>query len=143
LKTKKTRRPCSSCPPREQWTQLGHPAGPKARAPRVFLSHSNGAESHKRPLPRVAALVLLHPPKPPPRPAGGSHCLGNHHLGRGAGWWVGDRGHRKGQLCVLGSPSALHTKKPRTGGGTHRGGGEQPADPIYFCESPLIHTWGY
>jgi hypothetical protein len=25
--------------------------------------------------PRVAALVQLHPPKPPPRPAGGSHCL--------------------------------------------------------------------
>jgi hypothetical protein len=30
--------------------------------------------------PRVAALVRLRPPKPPPRPAGGSHCLG-YHLG--------------------------------------------------------------
>ena len=34
--------------------------------------------------PRVAALVQLHPPKPPPRPAGGSHCLG-YHLGRAGG----------------------------------------------------------
>jgi hypothetical protein len=24
----------------------------------------------------LAALVQLHPPKPPPRPAGGSQCLG-------------------------------------------------------------------
>jgi hypothetical protein len=29
---------------------------------------------------------------------------------------VGDRDHRKGQLRVLGSPSARHTKEPRTGG---------------------------
>ena len=34
--------------------------------------------------PRVAALVQRHPPKPPPRPAGGSHCLG-YHLGRAGG----------------------------------------------------------
>jgi hypothetical protein len=33
---------------------------------------------------RVAALVQLHPPKPPPRPTGGSHCLG-YHLGRTGG----------------------------------------------------------
>jgi hypothetical protein len=37
--------------------------------------------------PRVVALVQLHPPKPPPRPPDGSHCLG-YHLGPGAGWWV-------------------------------------------------------
>ena len=52
--------------------------------------------------PRVVALVQLHPPKPPPRPPGGSHCLGYHIWGG----LVGDRGHRKrkrkGQLpnCV-------------------------------------------
>jgi hypothetical protein len=34
--------------------------------------------------PRVAALVQLHPLNPPPRPAGGSHCLG-YHLGRAGG----------------------------------------------------------
>jgi hypothetical protein len=33
-----------------------------------------------------------------------------------AGGLVGDRGHRKGQLRVLGSSSALRTKEPRTGG---------------------------
>jgi hypothetical protein len=37
-------------------------------------------------------------------------------LGITWGGLVGDRGHRKGQLRVLGSPSALHTKEPRTGG---------------------------
>jgi hypothetical protein len=31
---------------------------------------------------------------------------------------VGDRGHRKGQLRVVGSPSVLHTKEPRAGGDT-------------------------
>jgi hypothetical protein len=93
----------------------------------------------------VRALVQLHPPKPPPRPAGGSHCLGCH-LGRAGGWiafeqkgrdyllWgcfrsgfassstpagclLPGRGHRKGQLRVLlGSPSALSPEKPRTRG---------------------------
>jgi hypothetical protein len=38
---------------------------------------------------------------------------------------VGGRDHRKGQLRVLGSPSALRTKEPRTGGPPPRppGGG--------------------
>jgi hypothetical protein len=49
---------------------------------------------------------------------------------------VGDRGHRKGQLRVLGSPSARHTKEPRTGGPP--GGGGESADPIFFCESPFV-----
>jgi hypothetical protein len=61
------------------------------------------------------------------------------------GGLVGDRGHRKGQLRVLGSPSARHaprathhTKAPRTPGPEgHRGGGES-ADPIFFCESPFV-----
>jgi hypothetical protein len=37
-------------------------------------------------------------------------------LGITWGGLVGGRGHRKGQLCVLGSPSALRTREPRTGG---------------------------
>jgi hypothetical protein len=47
---------------------------------------------------------------------------------------VGDRGHRKGQLRVLGSPSALRTKEPRTGGAP--GGGGESTDPI-FLRKPL------
>jgi hypothetical protein len=53
---------------------------------------------------------------------------------------VGGRGHRKGQLRALGSPSALSTKEPRTGGPPARGRGS--ADPFLFCESPLIHASG-
>jgi hypothetical protein len=76
--------------------------------------------------------VQLHPPKPPP--VGGSHCLGYHLAG--ASWWVGGRGHRKGQLRVLGSPSALRTKEPRTRGAP--GGG---VDPIFF-RKPLGYHLG-
>jgi hypothetical protein len=42
---------------------------------------------------------------------------------------VGDRGHRKGQLRVLGSPSARHTKEPRTGGAP---GGRGVRGPYFF-----------
>jgi hypothetical protein len=59
-------------------------------------------------------------------------------LGITWGGLVGGRGHRKGQLRVLGSPSALHTKEPRTGGAAG-----SPRTRHFFCESPLIHTWGY
>jgi hypothetical protein len=62
--------------------------------------------------PRVAALVQLHPPPQNHRPGqlAAHTALG---ISPGAGWWVtGDRGHRKGQLRVLGSPSALRTKGP-------------------------------
>jgi hypothetical protein len=58
----------------------------------------------------------------------------------GWGGLVGDRGHRKGegQLRVLSSPSALHTKEPRTGGPP--GGAGSPRARFVFCESesPLI-----
>jgi hypothetical protein len=46
---------------------------------------------------------------------------------------VGDRGHRKGQLRVLGSPSALHTKEPRTGGSP---GGRGVRGPVFFLRKP-------
>jgi hypothetical protein len=82
----------------------------RAWAPRVLLSKPLELKKRRSArCPRVAALVQLHPPKPPPRPAGGSHCLGH---GITWGGLVGDRGHRKGQLRVLGSPSARHTKEP-------------------------------
>jgi hypothetical protein len=50
---------------------------------------------------------------------------------------VGDRDHREGQLRVLGSPSARHTKEPRTGGppGGRAGGGS--AGPIFFLRKSL------
>jgi hypothetical protein len=52
----------------------------------------------------------------------------------GAGWW-GDRGrHRKGQLRVLGSPSALRTKEPRTGGPP---GGRGVRGPDFFWRKSL------
>jgi hypothetical protein len=62
------------------------------------------------------------------------------HIALGITWGglVGDRGHRKSQLRVLGSPSALHTKEPRTGGPP--GGAGSPRVRFLFCESPLIHT---
>jgi hypothetical protein len=53
---------------------------------------------------------------------------------------VGDRGHRKGQLRVLGSPSARHTstKEPRTGGPP----GGRGADPIFFAKVPSYISEG-
>jgi hypothetical protein len=61
------------------------------------------------------------------------------HIALGITWCglVGGRGHRKGQLRVLGSPSALRTKEPRTGGPP--GGAGSPRARFFFCESPLIH----
>jgi hypothetical protein len=82
-------------PPREQAAWRGQPgqavgyrARPRAWAPRVFLRQSNGRWKKRR-----STLcrewrrwaVQRHPPKPPPRRAGGSHCLG-YHLGRAGGW---------------------------------------------------------
>jgi hypothetical protein len=53
-----------------------------------------------------------------------------------AGCWgglVGDRGHRKGQLRVLGSPSARRTKGPRTGGPP--GGARSPRTDFFLRKS--------
>jgi hypothetical protein len=44
------------------------------------------------------------------------------------------RSHRKGQLRVLGSPSTLHTKEPRTGGPP---GGRGVRGPDLFLRKPL------
>jgi hypothetical protein len=78
----------------------------------------------------VVALVQLHPPKTT-APASGQLAA---HIALGITWGglVGDRGHRKGQLRVLGSPSARHTntKEPRTGGPP--GGGRGARGPDFF-----------
>jgi hypothetical protein len=60
------------------------------------------------------------------------------HIALGVTWGglVGDRGHRKGQLRVLGSPSARRTKEPMAGGG---GRGLGVRGPDFFGERPLIH----
>jgi hypothetical protein len=53
---------------------------------------------------------------------------------------VGDRGHRKGQLRVLGSPSARHTKEPRTGGPP--GGAGNPRTRFFFAKVPSYISEG-
>jgi hypothetical protein len=55
-------------------------------------------------------------------------------MGTTWGGLAGDRGHRKGQLRVLGSPSARHTKEPRTGGPP---GGRGVRGPDFFSRKSL------
>jgi hypothetical protein len=105
---------------------------------RVFLRPRHSAElkerrSAERPLPAnggagAAPPPKTHEPKPPPRPAGGSHCLG-YPLAPGAGWWVaGATGRANGQLRVLGSPQSFRAaphstlRGPDTDTGTGTGG---------------------
>jgi hypothetical protein len=47
---------------------------------------------------------------------------------------VGGSAHRKGQLRVVGSPSELHTKEPRTGGPP---GGRRVRGSYFFLRNPL------
>jgi hypothetical protein len=54
-------------------------------------------------------------------------------LGITWGGLVSDRGHLKGQLRVLGSPSARHTKEPRTGGAP--GGAGSPRTRFFLRKS--------
>jgi hypothetical protein len=56
-------------------------------------------------------------------------CLG-YPLGRAGGWWVAAPPGRANSGAI-GSPSALRTKKPRTGGAGGRGGSES-TDPVFF-----------
>jgi hypothetical protein len=77
-------------PPRISGANSAIPARPSGAAPEGLgtARFTKALELKKRRsarCPRVAALVQLHPPKPPPRPAGGSHCL-VYHLGRAGGW---------------------------------------------------------
>jgi hypothetical protein len=75
----------------------------------------------------VAALVQLNP-------SGHHHGQLAAHIALGITWGglVGDRrGHREGQLRVLGSPSAL--LRASTGQGGHRGEGEEGVREPGFC----------
>jgi hypothetical protein len=56
-------------------------------------------------------------------------------LGITWGGLVGGRGHRKGQLRVLGRPSARHTKEPRTGG-PPGGGAGSPRTRFFLAKAP-------
>jgi hypothetical protein len=108
--------------------------------------------------------VQLHPPmppptmdhRPPPRPAGGSHC---RMLALGITWGglvvgvavTGATGRANFELRVLGSPPRTPAWECRTGGG---GGGARRAaalpgytfvslargdtPDLFYCESPLI-----
>jgi hypothetical protein len=142
LKTKKDARRSNGFPPPGPPGNRGRSSAIPATAPEGL-----GTARFPKPLemkkrrsarcPRVAALVQRHPPKPPPRPAGGSHCAA---LGITWGGLVGDRGHRKGQLRVLGSPSARHTKEPRTGGPP--GGAGSPRTRFVFAKVPSYISEG-
>jgi hypothetical protein len=61
-------------------------------------------------------------------------------LGITWGGLAGGRGHREGQLRVLGSPSALHTKEPRTGGPPGRRA--EVRGPDFFLRKPLGYHLG-
>jgi hypothetical protein len=52
------------------------------------------------------------------------------------GGLVGDRGHRKGQLRVLGAAALPRSQLRNPGPGGHRGGGES-ADPVLFLRKSL------
>jgi hypothetical protein len=85
-------------------------------------------EAQKCPLPRVAEALVKLPSK-------------NTLPWVSPGTWGGlvdGRGHRKGQqLRVLGSPSALRTKKPRTGGPLAGWGQWEARGPdFFFAKAP-------
>jgi hypothetical protein len=110
---------------------------------RAFSFATRIEEAQKRPLPASGAGTGAAPP--PPHPPTPNHRPGQlvAHIALHITWGglVGGRGHRKGQLRVLGSPSTLHTKQGTQPG--HPGGapgGRGVRGPDCFGESPLIHT---
>jgi hypothetical protein len=88
-------------------------------------------EAQERPLPASGGAGEAPPPQ--------NHRPGQlaAHIALGATWGglVGCRGRQKGQLRVLGSPSALRTKEP-TGPGGNRGG-RGVRGPDFFLRKPL------
>jgi hypothetical protein len=126
----------SSCPPGNRGANPATPArhsAPGAEDPGT-ARFTKALELKKRRsarCPRVAALVQLHPPKTTAPASWRLTCIA---LGITWGGLVGDRGHRKGQLRVLGSPSARHTKEPRTGGAP---GGRGVRGPDFFWRKSL------
>jgi hypothetical protein len=107
--------------------------------------------------PRVVARAgraAAPPPKPPPRPAAGRLMLPWVSPHQRISGLVGGRGHRKGQLRVLGSPSALRTKlslrtkEPTrtglTGGAPGRGRGVRgPRARFVLAKAPWCIPGGY
>jgi hypothetical protein len=134
----------SSCPPRDRSARSASAIPAKPSAPGAdglgtarFTKPLELKERRSARCPRVAALVQLHPP-PPTAPAISRLTL--PWLGTTWGGLVGDRGHRKGQLRVLGSPSARHTKEPRTGGPP--GGARSPRTRFFFAKVPSYISEG-
>jgi hypothetical protein len=137
-----------SWPSREQGTYEAQPSRPGVReqlprawAPRVFLRHSNcrsaGAPSAAREWRRWCN-------SPPPNHHRPGQLAAHIALGITWGGLVGDRGQGPPAIArarVLGSPSALRTKKPtQDRGGTGRAGARGARTRFLFCESPLICT---
>jgi hypothetical protein len=101
-------------PPGNSGANLGTPARPSGPGPEGLgtARFTKALELKKRRsarCPRVVALVHSSTPQ--------NHRPGQlaAHIALGITWGgvVGGRGHRKGQLRVLGRPSALRTKKDR------------------------------
>jgi hypothetical protein len=98
-------------------------------------------EAQERPLPASGGAGAA----PPPKTTVPATCLAAHiALGTTWGGLVGDRGHRKGQLRVLGSPSARRTKEPRTGGrgATGGAGARGPRTRFFFAKVPSYISEG-
>jgi hypothetical protein len=126
----------SSCPPgpvRVAQPSRPGPGAQRAKAwarPRVLLSYSARIEEAQE-LPASGGAGAA-PPPPNHRPG---QLAAHIALGITWGGVVGDRGHRKGQLRVLGRPSALHTKEPWTGGAPGRRGVARGPD-FFFATVP-------
>jgi hypothetical protein len=109
---------------------------PRARRPghRAFFlaTRIEGAQEH--PLPASGGAGAAPSPKTT-APANWRLALPWVSPGWGGLVGVGGRGHRKGQLRVLGSPSAPHTKEPRTGGPP---GGRGVRGPDLFLRKSLV-----
>jgi hypothetical protein len=117
----------SAIPPGQAFRHSGGRPGPARFSSPLELKKRGSARC-----PRVAALVQLHPPKPSPRPAGGSHCLG-YHLGRAGGW----QGPPEWPIARARQPfRATHYALRNPGPGGHRGGGKS-ADPVFFLRKPI------
>jgi hypothetical protein len=107
-RAKKQRLSSSAAPPPPGKADVAQPSRPGLRlgTARFFLGTRN-EEAQERPLPASGGAGAAPPPK---TTAPASWRLTLPWVSPGAGWWAGDRGHQKGQLRVLGSPSAHHTK---------------------------------
>jgi hypothetical protein len=109
-------------------------AAPKGLGTARFFLGTRIEEAQERALPAASGGAGAAPPPKTTAPA--SWRLTLPWVSPVWGGLVGGRGHRKGQLRVLGSPSALRTK-----GGTQDQGATADPDPVCFCASPLTHWY--